>query len=183
MRAVGKTRDPEMKMGHMRLAEEQNQEIRTWQAERDSIEGEMDRELADAYAVRTAISQLNSQTVRLLRMDAKERRRLAESLGVRVIVYRDSHKPWFLLVSDLPGLMAGWDARRHRHAPIEPVRMSDEELASLMATWIPDEPAHVSYRDAVLEWTAPVPTQLNGQVKRAAAQGEATRPELEGAKV
>jgi len=156
MRAVGMTRDGEMKAGYMRLAEEQNAQIRTWQVELERAEGELDRELAETEAVRSAITEINSQTVRLLRMDTTERRRLAQLLGVRVIAYRDTHEPWFVLVSDLPGVIAAWRARRHRHAPVEPVRLSDEETARLLEFWQDDDPGHVVYRDAVSKWTAPV---------------------------
>jgi DNA invertase Pin-like site-specific DNA recombinase len=154
MRAVGLTADQEMKVGYMRLAEEENAKVRTWQLELDVAKEALQAKLAETKLVRSAISRVNSQTVKLLKMNTKERRQIAQTLGVRVICFRDTHDPYFVLVSDLPGLAMAWHAKRHRRMPVEPIRYNEDEANALFATWPEGDQSHVVIRHAIHKWTA-----------------------------
>jgi hypothetical protein len=137
--------------GLLRLAEEQNADIRTWQAEAQRIEAEALEGLADVAEVRSLIAQVNSQRVRLLQTTVAEKRKVAQKLGVRVLIYRHEHTPWFEMVSDLPRLHATWRMQKRYHEPPLPVRDAEVRHTSTVVysemfhKWILSDPrCHVA---------------------------------------
>jgi hypothetical protein len=120
--AIGSARDASVRDGLLRLAEEQNADIRTWQAEVQRIAAEALASLADVAEVRSLIAQVNSKRVRRLQATVAEKRKVVQKLGVRALVYRHGHTPWFEMASDLPGLHATWRMEKRYHEPPLPVR-------------------------------------------------------------
>jgi site-specific DNA recombinase len=146
MAAIGDTSDSGMRKGLLELATNEKASINTWKKERENIEEDAQAQRSEIDGVRSSLARTNSNVVRMLRASTKEKRRIVQALGIRVVVYRMDHDPWFELASDLPGLMMSWHWQPRRR--LTPLAIEDVEphVSDLVLSY------------AVQKWTAPVPT-------------------------
>jgi site-specific DNA recombinase len=132
MAAIGDTSDRGMRQGFIELATKEKASLQTWKTERDTIEEDAQAQRSDIEEVRSSIAYINSNVVGMLRASIAQKRKLVQTLGIRVFVYRMEHEPWFELVSDLPSLVMSWGLQRRRHATPLPIEDDEPRVSHLV---------------------------------------------------